>query len=343
LMKAIQLTAIGRPLQLRDVPVPQPGPDDVLIRIKAAGICRSDAHYRAGVSIMPNLPVTLGHEMAGVVEKIGRDVKSISVGTRVCVHYLATCGTCSYCAAGHEQFCGEGRMLGKHRDGGYAEWAMVPARSTLLLPPEISFEIGAVMMCSSATSLHAINKARLQPGESVAIFGFGGLGFSALQLAKARGAGNVYAVDVNAAKLKTAADCGAVPVDARKGDPAWQIQQLTNGRGADVALEFVGLPETMEAAVRCLAIFGRAALVALTRDSVEIAPYQNFINKEVEVLGVSDHLASELPQLLEMARDGRLRFPAGAIRTIPLEATAVNGVLDALDRSDSQIRTVIQP
>jgi len=341
-MKAIQLTGIGQPLQLRELPVPQPGPDDVLIKIKAAGICRSDAHYRAGTPAIASLPVTLGHEMAGLAEKTGRNVKHIVPGDRVCVHYLATCGSCHFCAIGREQFCATGQMMGKHRDGGYAEWALVPARSVFVLPDEIPFEAAAIMMCSSATSLHALNKARLQPGESVAIFGFGGLGFSALQLAQARGAGDVYAVEVNPAKLKAAADFGAIPIDARQGDPVRQIQQMTHGRGADVALEFTGVPETMDAAVRCLAIFGRAALVGLTSKSFEVAPYQNVINKEAEVIGVSDHLASELPLLLELAREGKLRFPAQAIRTIPLEAAAINETLDALERGVGQIRTVIQ-
>ena len=342
-MKAIQLTAIGHPLELRETSVPTPGPDDVLIKVKAAGICRSDAHYRAGVSTMPTLPMTLGHEIAGVAEKIGGNVKHIVPGDRVCVHYLATCGTCPSCAAGTEQFCATAQMIGKHRDGGYAEWALAPGRSVFVLPGEISFEAGAVMMCSTATSFHALNKVRLQPGETVAIFGFGGLGFSALQLAKARGAGTVFAVDVSPAKLKAAAEFGAITIDARKGDPVWQIQQLSKGRGADVALELTGLPDTMDAAVRCLAVFGRAALVGLTRQSFEIAPYQNVINKEAEIIGVSDHLASELPPLLELARAGKLRFPPGTIRSVPLEAKAVNETLDALDRGESQIRTVINP
>ena len=236
-MKAIQLTGIGQPLQLRELPVPEPGPDDVLVKIKAAGICRSDAHYRAGTPAIASLPVTLGHEMAGLAEKTGKNVKHIVAGDRVCVHYLATCAACHFCSIGREQFCATGQMMGKHRDGGYAEWAVVPARSVFVLPAEIPFAAAAVMMCSSATSVHALNQARLQPGESVAIFGFGGLGFSALQLAKALGAGEIYAVDINPAKLKTAADFGAIPIDARQGgDPARQIRQVTKGRGADVAL-----------------------------------------------------------------------------------------------------------
>jgi propanol-preferring alcohol dehydrogenase len=340
-MKAVRLTEIGRPLQLRDVPVPRPGPDDVLVNIKAAGICHSDGHYRAGVSPMTGLPRTLGHEMAGVAAEVGANVKHISVGDRVCVHYLAFCGGCHHCTGGHEQFCSTVEMIGKHRDGGYAECVLVPGRSLFRLPDEIPFDAAAVMMCSSSTSFHALNKARLKPGETVAVFGFGGLGFSAVQLARAMGAGEVYAVEVNAAKLKTAAQFGAIPVNPRDGDPVEQLRQLTKGRGADVALELIGLPATMDAAVRCLGVFGRAALVGLTQKTFDVAPYQNVINKEAEIIGVSDHLTAEMPALLDMARLGKLKFPPGTIRSVPLDAAAINATLDALEHGTEQIRTVI--
>jgi propanol-preferring alcohol dehydrogenase len=277
-MKAVRLVAPGHPLELHDLPVPVPGPHDVLVRVKAAGICHSDAHYRAGVSPAGPLPLTLGHEVAGVVERTGESVIQFQPGERVCAHYLATCGACAWCHRGHEQFCATGQMLGKHRAGGYAEFMVVPARSLLVLPEKISFAHGAVMMCSSATSLHALRKVRLQAGESVAIFGLGGLGASAVQLARALGASRIFAVDLSASKLALAGSLGAVPVNAGAGDPVAQIRRLTDGRGVDAALELVGLPLTMRQAVQCLGTMGRAAIVGLTQKSFEISPY-------TEVLG----------------------------------------------------------
>jgi D-arabinose 1-dehydrogenase-like Zn-dependent alcohol dehydrogenase len=342
-MKAVRLIEVGKPLRLETVPAPEIGPDEVLVRVLAAGICHSDAHYRAGVSKAGPLPMTLGHEIAGVAEEIGAGVKHIAPGARVCVHYMATCGVCAACFAGHEPFCASGRMIGKQWDGGYAEFARIPARSLFVLPEEIPFVQGAVMMCSSATSLHALRKARLQGGESAAIFGFGGLGFSAVQLAKALGAGDVFAVDINPAKLRLAAQFGAIPIDAGKGDPVEQIREATKGRGTDVALELIGKPETMDAAVRCLGRFGRAALVGLTRQSFAVAPYENVINKEVEIIGVSDHLASEIPLLLELARTGKLQIPAAVTRIISLDAKLINETLDGLESATDYIRTVIKP
>ena len=340
-MKAVRLTAINAPLEQQQIDAPSVGPNDVLIRVRAAGICHSDAHYRAGVSPVARLPLTLGHEVAGVVEGIGNGVENFKTGDRVCVHYLVTCGTCVFCRAGNEQFCAAAQMIGKDRDGGYAEFIAVPERSLFHLPAEISFEEGAILMCSSATSLHALNKARLRAGETVAVFGVGGLGVSAIQIALYLGAAKVFAVDINPEKLRLAARFGAVPVNATERDPVAQLREMTSGAGVNVALELVGLPLTMRQAVQSLGKLGRAALVGLTQETFEIAPYAELLNKEAEIIGVSDHLAREIPLLLELARSRKLDLSHGIIRTIPLEAAAVNTTLDDLEHFGDDLRVVI--
>ncbi len=214
-MKAVQLIELGKPLEEREVALPNIGLSDVMVRVGACGICHSDAHYRAGISSIDSLPVTPGHEVAGLVETVGEQVTHVSPGDRVCIHYLVSCGACDFCLRGNEQFCAKAQMIGKHRDGGYAEFIAVPGRNVFALPGETSFEQGAIMMCSSATALHALNKARLEPGESVAIFGFGGLGFSALQLARAFDCGQIYVVETNPVKLAKAAAFGGVPIEAK--------------------------------------------------------------------------------------------------------------------------------
>jgi len=342
-MKAVQLIEPSRPLQLRDVAPPVPGPRDVLVRVKAAGICHSDAHYRAGRSPVHPLPLTLGHEVAGVVESVGAEAHQFQPGDRVCLHYLATCGVCEYCQRGTEQFCSSGKMMGKYRDGGYAEFVVMPARSVFRLPEEIPFEQGAILMCSSATSLHALNKARVRAGESVAVFGIGGLGLSAIQLAKCFGAGDVFAVDIHAGKLARAERLGAMPVDAAGSDPLETLRRLTRGRGVDVALELIGLPLTMRQAVSCLAIGGRAALAGITEKTFEVSPYAEILNKEAEIIGVSDHLAQEIPLLLEWTRRGKLDLSEAITRTLPLDAQAINGALDELEKFGVDGRIVIKP
>ena len=342
-MRAVQLTEIGRPLEGVNVVISEIEPSDVLVRVAAAGICHSDAHYRDGISKIDNLPVTLGHEIAGRVERVGEEVANVAPGDRVCVHYLVHCGSCEFCTGGFEQFCGSGQMIGKHRDGGYAEFIKVPCRNAFKLPDEISFEVGAIMMCSSATALHALVKARLKSGESVAIFGFGGLGFSALQLARAFDCSKIYVVEINPTKLASAKKFGAVAIDANARDPVEQIKDATDGKGVDVSLELIGSAKTMRQAVLCLGALGRAALVGLTAESMSILPYAELINKEAEIIGVSDHLASELPTLLEFARSGKLRFLSEVLRIVDLDAGEINATLDALQHSIDHVRTVIVP
>ncbi len=340
-MRSIRLVGQKQPVVMQEIDVPRLGRTDVLVRVKAAGICHSDAHYRSGVTKTGPLPVTLGHEVAGIVEEVGADVARFRSGDRVSVHYLASCGDCHHCSRGSEQFCSTAQMIGKHREGGWADYIAMPERSLFLLPPEISLEQGAVMMCSSSTSLHALKKARLQGGDTVAVFGIGGLGASALQLAMAMGALEVYAVDVNPVKLALAESFGAVPVNAAEGDPVREIRRLTGGRGVDVSVEVVGLPLTMRQAVQALAVQGRAAIAGLSDRTFEIASYTELLGAEAEVIGVADHLAQEMPQLLEFAVRGKLNLEKVITRRVPLDAGIVDGVLDELDRYGDHVRTVI--
>jgi propanol-preferring alcohol dehydrogenase len=342
-MKAVQLVQTGAPLEMREMPRPIIGEGDVLVRVEAAGICHSDVHYRAGTSSVGALPQTLGHEIAGRVEKVGAQVTNVRVGDRVCLHYLVTCGDCYYCSTGNEQFCAHGAMLGKHCDGGYAEYIAVPARNAVPLPEELSFEQGAVLMCSSATSFHMLRKSRLKGGETVAVFGVGGLGISAVQLARALGALDVYAVDINAEKLALAQTYGAIPVNADQGDPVAEIRRLTGGRGVDVSLEVIGLPLTMRQAVQSLAVFGRAVLAGLTDRPFEVDSYPELLCREAEIIGSADHLLQELPLLIELARRGVLDLSQVVTRTVPLEAEAINETMDALEAFGGGVRTVITP
>ena len=342
-MKAVRMTQVGQPLQLQEIPLPLVGERDLLVRVRAAGICHSDAHYRAGRSPVHPLPMILGHEIAGVVEEIGWQVTKVKVGDRVCLHYNVTCGNCYYCSTGNEQFCSQGLMLGHHTDGGYAEYVAIPARNAIPLPDEIPFEQGATLMCASATSLHAHRKSRLKAGETAAVFGVGGLGLSAIQLAKAFGALDVFAVDISEERLKLAMQYGAVPVNARQVEPVAEIRRLTKGPGVNVALELIGLSQTMQQAVQCLSAMGRAVIVGIGDRPLEIDTYPDLLGKEAEIIGSNDHLLQELPLLVEMARRKILDTSRVVTRIVPLEADPVNQALDALERFGGDGRTVIVP
>ena len=342
-MKAVRFIGIDQPLQTQEIPIPEMGERDILVRVKAAGICHSDAHYRAGVSPVKPIPLTLGHEVAGVVEKIGAQVLNVKVGERVCLHYNITCGDCYHCSTGNDQFCEKVLMLGHYTNGGYAEFISVPSRNAIHLPDEIPFEEGATLMCASATSFHALRKSRVKAGETVAIFGAGGLGQSAVQLAKAFGALEVYAVDINDDKLNLAAHYGAIPINASKVNAVEEIKKFTKNKGVDVAIEMIGLSHTMKQAIQCAGVMARVVIVGLSNQPLEIDTYNELLGNEVELIGSNDHLLQELPLLVDMARRKVLDTSRIVTRTIALDADAINATLDALEKFGGDVRTVIVP
>jgi propanol-preferring alcohol dehydrogenase len=300
-MHAVRLTQTNAPLIDATIDDPIPGDSEVLVDIRAAGICHSDAHYRAGRGSVA-LPLTLGHEVAGVV---------VGTGERVALHYLLPSGA----------------MFGKERDGGYAERIVVPARNAVPIPDGVSFEHAAVMMCSTATAWHALRLSRIQRGESLAILGFGGLGVSALQLARVLGVETIYAVDVVPEKLVAAERMGAIPVSSLPR--------------VDVVLDFAGHSATTSAALRALAPAGRLMLVAINLHALEFDAYRDVLAHERHIIGCSDHLREELVEVLDLAARGAIDLSAAITRTVPRRADAINEVLDDIERGTAHLRTVI--
>jgi 2-desacetyl-2-hydroxyethyl bacteriochlorophyllide A dehydrogenase len=339
-MNALQLVEPGQPLQLVDAPVSSPGKGEIVVDVHRAGICHTDAHYRAGTG-KTALPVTLGHEIAGVVTAVGEGVTEVREGQRVAVHYLFSCGTCERCTRYGEQFCPEGGMIGKERDGGYAQRVVVPAVNAIPIPDEVSSDVAAIMMCSTATAYHAIRLANLQKGETVAVLGFGGLGVSAVQLARALGAAEVFAVDVVPEKLELAASFGATPLDVRETPAHKAILGATDGRGVSVAIEFTGNANVARSGLRSLTPGGRLMIVAINLRAFEFDPFADLLVRERRIIGCSDHTRAELVELMELARTGQIDLSRAITRTVPLEAGAVNGVLDELEKGSGHLRTVI--
>ncbi len=342
-MKAVRFIGVNKPLEMQEIPIPEIGERDILVKVKAAGICHSDAHYRAGISPVRPVPLTLGHEVAGVVERIGSQVANVKIGERVCLHYNISCGDCYHCSTGSDQFCEKVLMLGHYTDGGYAEYIAVPARNAIHLPDEIPFEQGATLMCASATAFHALRKSRVKAGETVSVFGAGGLGQSAIQLARAFGAIDVYAVDINDEKLGLAKQYGAIPINGKKINAVEEIRKLTNGKGVDVAIEMIGLPQTMKQAVQVAGVMARVVIVGLSNQPLEIDTYNELIGNEVELIGSNDHHLHELPLLVEMARKKVLDTSQIVSKTVPLDEGEINQVLDNLEKFNSDVRTVIVP
>jgi propanol-preferring alcohol dehydrogenase len=338
-MQAFQIVTEGQPLASVEILLADPGAGEVRVSIEAAGICRSDVHYLSGTRPAPQLPLVPGHEIAGSVDAVGPGVDTHAIGDRVCLHYLVTCGTCGFCLRGAEQFCETGQMLGLDRQGGYAEAIVVPARNAHHIPDEVSTEAAAVMMCSSSTSLHALRRADIAPGMSVGVFGAGGLGMSAIQIAQALGAGPVLAIDINPVKLKAAQDLGAVPIDGN-GDVIAAIHGAVPA-GIDVGLELVGSADLMRTIVGSLAPGGRAVAVGITHREFGLDPYRDLIKREASIIGAADHFAAEIDELLGMAASGTIDPGQFITNRIGFDLGEVNRALDRLAAFGDDIRTVI--
>jgi len=346
-MRAVRMTAPREPLADAELPRPIPGAQEVLVRVRAAGICHSDVHYRAGRSRVEPLPLTLGHEVAGEIVAVGEGVPETRVGERVALHYLVTCGNCLWCSTQREMFCERALMLGHFTDGGWAEYITVPSRNAMPVPDNVPLEQAAIMMCSSATSLHALRQGRLAVGERVLVIGAGGLGMSAIQLAQILGARQVVAVDRDAGKLVQARTFGAEVVHALSGDSpdelAAQVRDATQGAGVDVVLDLVTSEATIALALRAVAPRGRVVVVGLNDRPLPVDMYGGLIGREATLVGSNDHTLQELEELMRYAGEGRLRLGEVVAARVPLDAAEINGVLDALEEGRGVVRTVVVP
>jgi len=345
-MKAAVLEAFHEPLVVREVPDPEPASDGAVVRVEANGVCRSDWH--AWVGDWPEsfrLPHVLGHELAGVVEAVGPGVRAFRTGDRVVVPFCTGDGVCQWCRAGHPHLCDDGVALGFGAWGGFAEYVAVPHADVNLvrLPEAVDFVAGASMGCRYITAFHALaNQAALGPGEWVAVFGAGGVGLSAVQIASALGA-NAVAVDVNARNLELARSLGAVAViDAgRDNHPARAVRELTEG-GAHVSVDALGAAVTCRNAVRSLRKRGRHVQVGLTTraEGGEVAlPIDLVVEKELVFVGSHGMPPTHYGRLLAMVESGKLAPAKLVTRTIALEA--VSDVLAEMDRFQTVGITVV--
>jgi 2-desacetyl-2-hydroxyethyl bacteriochlorophyllide A dehydrogenase len=321
MMKAARLHSIGEALSIDSVEIPKIGAEDVLVDVRGAGICHSDIHYRNGVSPVSKLPITLGHEISGVIAETGDAVEGIERKDRVLVHYVISCGNCIYCKTDREHYCGKYQMIGKTVDGGLAEYVKAPARNVLKLPESIPFEQAAILGCAVSTAYHSLRRGRVGSGDVVVVYGVGGLGAHAIQLASnVFRANEVIAVDISEGKLKTATRMGASEVvNATSADPAERIKEITDGRLADVVLDYVGQRKTVENAIRCIGMGGRVVLVGVSSDEIQLSPYRTMIGKEMELIGSDDHLKSELSKLIKLVDSKKLDLSTSITNKVRLE------------------------
>ncbi len=343
--RAARLVTPGQALQLVDLPSAEPGPGEVAVRVRACGLCGTDLHL-AVVGDLPVAcsPITLGHEAAGEIAAVGPDVKGWTVGDRVALFPSVTCGSCRFCHAGRESLCEASQVLGMVRDGALADRIVVPTRALIRIPDGIAFDIAAVVTDGVATPLHALRaRGRLQAGESVGVFGCGGLGTHAIQLARLMGAGTVVAIDTDAEARSRALELGAdLALDPTTQDVRRELRSSLGRRGLDLALEFVGLPATVELALKCLGTGGRVVVVGVGPGRPSLPVLAAFVGREQALLGSFGMDRADIVDLYALVAAGRLDLSRSVTATYPLDR--VNDALGHLARKDGGvIRIVVTP
>lgn len=304
-MKAAVVPELGAPLEVRDVPVPDPGPGQVLVRIEACGLCHTDIHAARGEwPVRPKVPLIPGHEGVGVVERLGEGELPVAVGERVALPWLGhACGHCRYCVAGWETYCTAPQYTGYTMDGSYAEYAVAYASHVVRVPDGVSPLDAAPLTCAGVTTYKALKVARPQPHETTLVVGVGGLGHLGLQYARVFGT-RVVAQDVHDEKLQLATELGADHVVDGRGDTAADLQGLG---GVDIALVTVPSPAAMRAAHDALNPNGRLVLVGLPADnSLELPIFETVLTGK-SVIGSLVGTRNDLADCFDLHARGRTR------------------------------------
>ena len=326
-MKAIQFESFGGPLSIIETPMPIPNVHGAVIKVQATGLCRSDWHAWMGHDsdiVLPHIP---GHEFSGIVESVGKSVRKVAVGDRVVVPFVCGCGICEYCRSGNAQVCPNQTQPGFTHFGSFAQFVAISGAdfNVVKLPNEISFETGASLGCRFATSFRALTKrANIQPGETVAIFGCGGIGLSAIMIAKALGA-VVIAVDISDAALMKAQEIGAdLVVNSSREDALNQIDLLTQG-GADISIDALGSEEIASTAILSLKRRGRHLQLGLlpSASGRSAIPMARVIAYELDLLGGHGMAAQDYPEMLELIISGKLKPDSLIESVVSLEEGAL--------------------
>ena len=320
-MKAAVFYEPKEALRVEEVKIPEITPREVLVKIRTCGLCRGDLQRVAGL-IKIKTPIILGHEPAGTVVEVGSEVKGFHEGENVFM-FAVGCGECYYCRIGKDNLCENiAQAFGIGRDGAYAEYAKASPKELFKLPEGMPWEAGSVLSASLGTVFHAIRLAQVSPGDTAVIYGAGCLGTQAVQLLKIMGV-RVIAVDIVEEKLDMARKLGAeVVINAQEKDPVKEVKSLTEGRGADVAFEVIGLPKTMLQAIDSVRKGGRIMDIGSIAEPISLK-MMGFVDeglslsKELTLMTVTHCSQADMAKLLELISIRKIDFELGTAK-VPL-------------------------
>lgn len=319
-MKALLLSKY-RHLEMTDLPAPAPGPDEVLIRVAACGICGSDVHGYDGSSGRRIPPIVMGHEAAGTVAALGRDVRKFREGDRVTFDSTVYCGSCDNCLQGNVNLCDHRQVLGVscgdyRRAGAFAEFVVVPERIMYRLPEILAFE-EAAMLEAASVALHAVSLAPVFPQSNALVVGAGMIGLLILQALTAAGCSHVYISDVDQSRLRLAQELGAAATLTAGPGLIPQVIEVTSGTGMDVVIEAVGINATISAAIDSVRKGGDVVLVGNVTPEVAL-PLQKVVSRQIRLQG-SCASAGEYPRAIELMSSSAIRVQPLITAVAPLE------------------------
>ncbi|MFC7157657.1 2,3-butanediol dehydrogenase [Halomarina halobia] len=330
------------------------GPGDVLVDVAACGICGSDLHeYTAGPIFVPNaphpmtgvsLPLRMGHEFAGRISEVGRDVTNLSVGDTVTVNPIQSCGNCRFCAAGKRHLCASIALIGVSADGGgFAERSVIPAENVVPLPESVPPQQGALIEPFSV-ALHAVRRAELTVGDSVAVYGSGPIGLAIVQVLHAAGTTDVFVVEPRAARRELAGDFGAMTINPIESDAVRRVKAATDG-GTDAAFEVAGIEQTYNAAISSTKRDGTVVVVSVFEDTVETHP-NSIVMAERTVRGTMSYLANdradgEFQAVTKMFADGQLA-PDQLVTSVISLSDIVTGFESLRDPESDDIKILVE-
>jgi len=327
-------------LIIKDVPEPEAGPGEAIVQVKTCGICHTDVAIAKGRYFPRLKPIILGHEIAGIVARIGSNENNIKLNDRVIVYQCITCNHCARCKEGRQNICYEIKNFGMDIDGGYANYIKVPSQNLIKLPDSISFTEGSIITDALSTAFHGVARLNLVKDEVVVILGAGVIGLNAVQVASKIFGAKVIAIDLEEWKLDLALHKGA-----------WKVVKVGNGNDAvtalkalnvevDAAMEFIGNPDTYRQAIEAVRRGGRVVAVGATTQPVTFNPFRVF-KEEVSITGSYSGLKSEIPGLIDYVKNGELAVNDMVTNVFKLED--INNAIEMLaDQKERSLRAVVE-
>lgn len=337
-MKAAVLKEFNKPLVIEEKEIPKPQKGEVLIRIKASGLCVSDIHIQDGIINTVKLPYTPGHEMAGVVEELGENVTGLEIGDHVTASIDLICNRCRFCLSGMTNLCKSLIRIGFEKDGSHAEYCVVPAENVFRVNKDIPFEQVAILTDAVGCMYNAIrNKANVKPGDHVLILGTGGLGMNAIQIAKVFGA-QVYATSRQEDKIQLSVEMGAdAAINTRNQDLYEEIVKITNGEMCDVVIDNIGIKTSINDAINLIRPGGKV-IISGYNDPYFEANYQNMMKYEKEIIGMRGLRRIDIIEVIELVEQKKI-VPY-VYKTVEFEK--INDALDEMREGKAKGRVVIK-